>query len=81
MDRQTIEQGVIAAAAETYEKDASEITLDTTWEALGNHSSKLLRFMMFIDGELDAEDVVDLDELMDNATLADTVELIVSKQA
>ncbi|MDO5106679.1 MAG: acyl carrier protein [Coriobacteriaceae bacterium] len=81
MDRATIESAVKAAAAETYGMKPEDITLETTWEALGNHSSKLLRFSMFIDGELDVEDIVDLDELMENETIADTVELIAGKLA
>lgn len=81
MDRQTIEQGVFAAIAETYGVDASSVTAATTWEELGNHSSKLLRFSMFVDGELDTEDVAELDELMGNATLGDTIDMIAEKLA
>ena len=81
MDRTTIENAVKAAAAQTYNKSIDEITLDTGWAELGDHSSKLLRFSMFIDGELGVDDVADLDELMDNDTLADTVDMIAAKLA
>lgn len=80
MDRATIEQGVIAAAKETY-PDAGEITLESTYEALGNHSSKLLRMSMFIDEALDTDEAVDLDDLMEHVTLNDTVELLVKNLA
>ena len=82
MDRATILDGVLDAVAEAYAVDKSTLSESTEYKALGNYSSaKVLKTGLFIGENLDLEDDLGYDDLADQATIGDTVDMLAKRLA
>lgn len=79
MDENMIKDAVLNAVKDTYKISLDGIDLNTTYEKLGNHSSKLIKVAMYISENLDLEEDVEFTDLADHETLGETVEMLTKK--
>ena len=80
--REQVEKAVLEAVAETYNKDISELSMATDYkDDLDAKSVKIMKTIMFIDENLDTDEVIEFEEIITTPKIGDTVDFILKKHA
>jgi hypothetical protein len=73
----TIEQAVIAAVAESYDRAATDLDMDTDISKFDNNSStKVIKTAMFISENLDLEEELEFEDIADFSTVGEIVAML-----
>jgi len=80
MDHSTILEAVLEAVAEAYEVDKGTLSESSEYKKTGAYSSsKVLKTALFIGENLDLDEDLGYDDLADDVTIGDTVNMLAKK--
>jgi hypothetical protein len=82
MDRETISNAVLDAAAEAYTVSRDALSESSEYKSLFAYSSsKVLKTALFIGENLDLEEDLGYADIADHRTLGDTIDMLLEKLA
>jgi acyl carrier protein len=76
-----IKNAVIEGVAETYDKDASEITPETNYNTLGVSSVKVMQIIMYTEENLNIDGEIEFDDVAQGVTVGATIEAVTKRLA